>query len=108
MPFHNGQIAEDVEHLMRSRYSAYTLGLADYIIKTTYPAVRPKDLQKWRLEILDFGKLDFIGLKIESKSQESLEGKVSFVAQIGSGEMSEESLFLKQDGVWYYHSGINP
>ena len=53
--------------LMRSRYSAYSLGLADYIIKTTHPN-HPEFNQKpweWRDDILHFSKAtEFIDLEI--------------------------------------------
>ena len=37
-PLHQGAPAPSPEALMRSRYSAYALGLVDYIIDTTLPA----------------------------------------------------------------------
>ncbi|MDO5059475.1 MAG: YchJ family protein [Neisseria sp.] len=40
-PLHNGAAAETAEALMRSRYSAYTLGLIDYIVATTVPLQQP-------------------------------------------------------------------
>jgi len=36
--WHQGQPAPSAERLMRSRYSAYTLGLIDYLVATTLPA----------------------------------------------------------------------
>jgi len=37
-PYHAGGAAPSAEALMRSRYSAYVLGLIDYLIDTTLPA----------------------------------------------------------------------
>lgn len=37
-PLHQGQPAAHAGRLMRSRYSAYVLGLIDYLIETTLPA----------------------------------------------------------------------
>ncbi|HSJ80118.1 MAG TPA: YchJ family metal-binding protein, partial [Thiobacillus sp.] len=39
--FHGGEIAPDAERLMRSRYSAYVLGLEAYLRATWHPATRP-------------------------------------------------------------------
>ena len=36
--WHQGQPAPSAERLMRSRYSAYTLSLIDYLVATTLPA----------------------------------------------------------------------
>src|SRR3990167_7362914 len=36
--YHAGTPAPDAERLMRSRYSAYALGLIDYLLRTTLPA----------------------------------------------------------------------
>ena len=36
-PYHAGRAAPSAEALMRSRYSAYVLGLIDYLIDTTLP-----------------------------------------------------------------------
>jgi len=58
-PLHQGvRQAATPEELMRSRYSAYALGLADYVFRTWHPRTRPDDVTltgspKWtRLEIL--------------------------------------------------------
>lgn len=40
-PLHQGQPAAHAGRLMRSRYSAYVLGLIDYLVTTTLPAQQP-------------------------------------------------------------------
>lgn len=41
-PLHNGvRDAATAEALMRSRYSAYAKGLADYLFRTWHPRTRP-------------------------------------------------------------------
>ena len=42
--FHGGEPAVDAECLMRSRYSAYVLGLEDYLRTTWHPDTRPASL----------------------------------------------------------------
>ena len=43
--FHSGERAPDAEILMRSRYSAYVLGLEDYLQATWHPDNRPATLE---------------------------------------------------------------
>jgi SEC-C motif-containing protein len=87
---------------MRSRYSAYAIGLVDYLLDSWHPTSRPAELQldqdiRWyRLDILDRsagGLLD-------------REGTVEFEAhyrQDGTaGVQHEISRFLKEGGRWFY------
>ena len=45
LPYHEGAIPPSAEKLMRSRYSAYSLCLPDYIVATTHPTKR-KTIQR--------------------------------------------------------------
>lgn len=98
--------------LMRSRYSAYALGLVKYIIETTDPKgpmYRPERKQ-WEYEIALFGKNSaFTGLSILSFEEEETRATVTFIAYIQQGQNScpfkEKSLFNKVKGRWLYHSG---
>ena len=47
----NVVLPKNVELLMRSRYSAFALGMADYLLDTWHPSTRPSEL--------DFSDLDF-------------------------------------------------
>lgn len=42
--YHQGKLAPTPEALMRSRYSAFVLGLNDYLLATWHPSTRPKEL----------------------------------------------------------------
>jgi SEC-C motif-containing protein len=42
--YHAGEAAPDAEALMRSRYSAYVLGLEDYLRATWHPSTCPATL----------------------------------------------------------------
>jgi SEC-C motif domain protein len=65
-PYHTGTAAPTALALMRSRYSAYALGLIDYIIQTTHPKTRASNLKKWADEIRRFSQESkFIKLEIE-------------------------------------------
>lgn len=86
---------------MRSRYSAYALGKADYIIQTTHPKSPyiEKDQKKWKKAILEFCRTtQFLKLEI----LDSGENWVHFVAHLSSGPLEEKSLFEQIDGKWLY------
>ena len=101
---------------MRSRYAAYALGIAPYIIATTDPAgpMWEEDLPRWRASICAFSaEMRFQGLRIteETRSGDETgdEGYVTFTATLSQGpqdaSFSERSRFTKVDGGWRYHSG---
>ena len=106
--------AVTAEALMRSRFSAYVLRIADYIIKTTHPKFREEyfkeNIQKWmkqtrwtHLEILDLSK----GLVHQEI------GEVEFLAEFfleGQSQiLHERSNFVKYKGRWVYTEGkISP
>ena len=100
---------------MRSRYSAYALGKADYIIKTTHPEnpEAKKDPEARLKEITQYCAMTtFEGLRILNHQfdAESDEGIVEFIAQlVQSGKpinQHEKSLFKKHNGVWLYVRGL--
>ena len=97
--------AETAEVLMRSRYVAFVLGDADYLLATWHPANRPRSLkfdveQRW------------LGLRIK-RTEKGLpgddEGVVEFVARYkiqGRGyRLHEVSRFIRQRGKWLYVEG---
>lgn len=100
--------AQTALQLMRSRYSAFTLGYAEYLVKSWHPNTRPTSLsidasQRW------------IGLKIKTVSRggpDEDEGSVEFVArykvQGKAYRLHENSRFRKLDGRWYYLDGKQP
>src|SRR5690606_41891805 len=58
-PLHDGTPAATAEELMRSRYSAYVLGLRDYLAATWHPSTRPDPF-----ELDDTPGLRWLGLEI--------------------------------------------
>ncbi len=87
---------------MRSRYSAFALENAEYLLRTWHPQTRPAKL--------DFDPVKWIGLKILSTQTVGPdEGRVRFVARgriNGCGfRMEEDSRFLREGGFWYYIDG---
>ena len=83
--YHKGIKAPNALALMRSRYAAYALGLADYLIDTTH-FTHPnytKNRKKWTKEILSFTRItQFIGLDILEFIDGELEASVTFCAHL--------------------------
>lgn len=97
---------------MKSRYTAYVVGDAKYIIKTTHPQniEYTKDTQAWASSIKEFSSnSEFIGLSILDFIDGEEIAFVTFNASIKqNGQDSsfiEKSRFEKVDGMWLYHSG---
>jgi len=109
--YHQGALAPDALSLMKSRYSAYATGNADYIIKTTHPdnSDCSEEKQGWRASILAFCKeTAFEGLKIIDYNKEckNKEAFVTFEAYLSSGILKEKSRFLKTEERWLYVDGV--
>jgi SEC-C motif domain protein len=93
---------------MRSRYSAFALGLSEYIMATTHPNNHDFTEQKelWKESILNFSQTtQFLGLKIREFIDRENEAFVSFEAVLDGGILKEKSRFLKVEGKWFYESG---
>lgn len=111
-PLHEGVPPESAESLMRSRFSAYALGLADYIIITTHPAspqFSPNRFQ-WKKSIGDFSKNShFMNLKILDAQERDEMAVVVFTAYLKQKErdlvFTERSYFQKRKGLWTYLHG---
>ena len=109
-PYHTGELRpSDALALMRSRYSAYALGLAEYIIETTHPK-HPEMHKKnwdWREDILRFSKdTEFVDLEILSFEEKEKQAFVTFTASLKQKDKdfsyTEKSLFEKQGELWLY------
>ena len=90
---------------MRSRFTAFALGDADYLRRTWHPSTRPADLdldptQRWyRLDVLRTehgGLLDDEGV---------VEFRAFYRSPAGAGSMHEVSRFARRDGAWCYVDG---
>ncbi len=96
--------APDAQALMRSRYRAYVLGLADYLRDTWHPGTR-------LAEPLRFGPdVHWLGLEIRrSKVEDENHATVEFVARSKQGgratRLHETSRFVREGGRWYYVDG---
>jgi len=104
-PWHQGLglgvFAPTPEALMRSRYSAYVLGLVDYLLATWHPSTGPGDLElpprKW------------LGLEVRHAQAAGDAGVVEFVARCrdaGRAQRQHEiSRFVREGSRWYYIDG---
>lgn len=97
---------------MRSRYAAYALGLADYLIETTHPdhPAYESDFKSWKIDLINFSRgTSFHGLKILEFVDGDETASVSFSAYLQQNghdsTFSEKSTFIKQDGRWLYQAG---
>ncbi|SIQ30462.1 YchJ family protein [Aquipseudomonas alcaligenes] len=101
---HQGQPAPSAEQLMRSRYSAYTLGLIDYLVATTLPAQQAA-LDSDSMRAWSLGST-WLGLEVEASELLDTHAFVTFTARWhdGHGEHShrERSAFVQQAGRWYF------
>jgi SEC-C motif-containing protein len=92
---------------MRSRYTAFTLGLEPYLLQTWHKNTRPM-----ALNLADDEPTQWLGLQIKStaKTNEHM-ATVTFVAHYKiagkSHRIHELSEFLLVDGRWSYLSGIH-
>lgn len=99
--------ARSPEQLMRSRYSAYAMGIVGYILSSWHSTTRPA-------EMTFEGSPSWSGLKIidasGAKSVQAGEAYVEFIAgylESGvPGVMRERSRFLMEEGQWRYVDGV--
>ena len=98
---------------MRSRYSAYALKEADYIMDTTHPDNPDYSDNRplWHISILNFCQTtQFTGLDILDFIEGDLISTVTFVAHLmqngQDASFEEKSQFIKINGKWLYHSRV--
>ena len=95
--------APDAEHLMRSRYSAFVLERADYLLATWHSSTRPASLD------FDAGA-KWLGLEVrEHKGTGADAAEVEFVARYRVDgralRLHERSRFVREEGRWFYVDG---
>lgn len=97
---------------MRSRYAAYALGLAEYIIATTHkknPQYLP-DTKQWKKEVEQFSKMTtFETLTILDDEENGENAIVTFRAGLTQNgcdiSFLERSQFVNENGRWLYRNG---
>ncbi len=102
-PYHLGRhSAPTAEKLMRSRYAAFALGKADYLLRTWHAATRPQSVQ------LTPGE-EWVQLRVLAAKEDGDRAKVEFIAKSRRGgrtdTLHETSRFVREDGRWFYVDG---
>lgn len=102
-PLHAGQAAPDAECLMRSRYSAYALKLAEYLLQTWHPDTRPASLNTEDLNGIKWLKLEVVS----HQPVDDTHAEVVFIATYQSGkqkksQLTEHSQFVHVNDRWLY------
>jgi SEC-C motif-containing protein len=96
--------APDAESLMRSRYSAFVLERADYLLATWHTSRRPASIE------FDAG-VKWLGLEVRQHHvPDATHAEVEFVARQKSPgspavRLHERSRFVREVGRWYYVDG---
>jgi SEC-C motif domain protein len=105
LPYLEGKrAAPDAEALMRSRFSAFALENAEYLLSTWHASQRPASLE------LESG-VKWLGLHVQNHTViDTTHAEVTFVARqrdrTGRAiRMHERSRFLRENGCWYYVDG---
>jgi SEC-C motif domain protein len=93
------------EALMRSRYSAYCIHNADYIIETTHISTRKRYNKN---EIMAFATDNhWIKLEVIKAVKNSVEFKAYYLdSHLIARIHHEKSIFIEQEGSWFYMDGI--
>ena len=86
------------EALMRSRYTAFALGDADYLLRTWHPRTRPEELR------LD-PELVWLSLQIVAAVGDDVEFIARYRGPQVRGFQRERSRFARHGGRWFYLDG---
>lgn len=90
---------------MRSRYSAYVLGLEDYLLATWHVSTRPE-----ALNLTAGPQPKWLGLDVKAHADCGDAATVEFVARCRvdgrAQRMHEVSRFRREGGRWYYLDGM--
>ena len=107
------KLPETAEKLMRSRYSAYDKKEIDYLFNTTYPEYQKyydkESIRQWAA-ITVWKKLEVIRT-VKGQTSDTT-GQVEFKAYYSENGINkvhhELSDFKKENGKWFFQSGIQP
>lgn len=108
--YHNGMKIPTPESLVRARYAAYSMGLADFIMLTTHPDNPNFDENKdtWRANIDAFTMRSmFYKLDILSAEDDKVSYRATTLSQGKYNTVMEHCTFKQVDGKWLYLDGIH-
>ncbi len=111
----NHENADHPEALMRSRYSAYVLGLTDFIINTYHPSCNAERLRESleQAPACEWKKLEVLSSSVEKKGTCGyVEFKAHYIENNKPECLHEKSRFLREEkegkALWFYIDGIYP
>ena len=114
-PILKGKAAPTPEALMRSRYTAYASGMAEYIVRTTHPAgpQYQNDKNRWTADINAFCQgHQFTGLIVHKQRIDDVMGTVHFTATLEPdgtpSHLEEHSVFYRIHDQWLYWGPSTP
>ena len=96
--------APTAETLMRSRYSAYAIGAADYLVATTHSSTRK--LHR-KVDILEWSKSNhWLQLEVLASTATTVKFKAYYIDYQGKAQVHEEhSTFVLEVDSWFYVDG---
>ncbi|MFW1676784.1 YchJ family protein [Pontibacter sp. JAM-7] len=102
--------AATAEALMRSRYTAFSLGAIDYLIDTTAPEMRRPDdaaVLNEQTKATIWSSLRVVAKQAgeNDDTNGTVEFKASFTAGDETGVLHETSRFRQDGGQWFYVDG---
>ena len=108
--------AISAEKLMRSRYTAFTMAMGDYLMQSHHLSTRPisekKAIVNWAKSV-EWHRLEVI--KTEKGLAHDVTGMVEFKAYFYTTTLGvkkldcihEKSSFVKEEGKWFYLSALD-
>ena len=109
-------LASTAESLMRSRYTAFTKAMGDYLMLSHYLSTRPisekQEIVNWAKSV-EWDHLEII--KTKGGLANDTKGMVEFKAYFFTKKMGvkildcihEKSSFVKEEGKWFYLSALD-
>ncbi len=105
-PYINGiKKITTAETLMRSRYSAYAIGDADYLVATTHSSTRKKHKKS---DILEWSKSNtWVRLEIITSTETIVKFSAYYIDNHLKAQIhTEESTFIYEEENWFYVDGV--
>ncbi len=96
--------ASSAEDLMRSRYSAFATGAADYLVKTTHISTRKFHKKE---DILNWSKSNqWVKLEVLEATTSTVSFKAYYLDErLKAQTHYEKSTFIFENGSWFYVDG---
>lgn len=103
---------------MRSRYTAFVIGDANYLLATHHANYRPENTDSLQSTIQSTQWINLIVLGTQKGQRKDKTGSVEFVAAYrstkavdrsalsGISQLHEKSQFVREGGQWFYTKGV--